>query len=138
MNIFRHKPAVAEILSGALFLGLFIITFWGNVQAYFVGDVTQALGNAGLFLLTAWIFGTFFDAIRNGLIESLIEWRFDKKAMINWDFFFLGQKEKVAQLDAHYFAYYQLDENIVIAILFYMISFLPFHFYLSMPLSPYT
>ncbi len=84
-------------------------------------------------MLSAWVIGTFFDAFRNGIIEYLIEHLF-KKAEINWDFFFRGKREKVAQLEEYFYAYYQLDTNMAIATFFFFICSALLHYCWCMPL----
>jgi len=121
----KHKPLIAEILSGFLMLGLLAITFWDETKEYFTNTQTpQVLLQAGLFILSAWIIGTFFDAVRNGIVE----WFLDKIAPLNWDFFFQGEKEKVAQFEEYYWAYYELDADLVVAIFFFNVTWLILHF----------
>ncbi len=57
--------------------------------------------------------GTFLDSIRN-LIEHVADCVGD--GPLNWDFFFYGDRDKVAQLDENYFAYYTAKANYVIGL----------------------
>lgn len=110
------------MLSGSLMLGLLAITFWDETNRYFQDKQTpHVIFQAGFFVLAAWITGTFFDAVRNGIIE---EWSKE----LNWDFFFYAEKDKVAQFEEYWWAYYQLDADLVIAIVFFNVTLLILHF----------
>ena len=61
--------------------------------------------------------GTFLDSVRN-----LLEHCWDQlSGELNWDFFFSGPRDKVAQLDEHYFAYYTAKANYVIGLLVWLL-----------------
>ena len=135
MNL-KQQPLIAEILPGSFALGLLAIAFWESpgVNAWCNDSQTTTLiFHAGLFILITWILGTFFDAIRNGVLEKLILDRCMKK--MDWDFFFKGQKEKVAQFEDHYYAYYTLGINFVIAAGFFFIAMMLIHWCWSVPFS---
>jgi uncharacterized protein len=58
---------------------------------------------------------------RDGLLDSvrnLLEhcWDHHRWGELNWDFFFRGERDKVGQLDEHYFAYYTAKANYVIGL----------------------
>ena len=66
-------------------------------------------------LFVALFCGLSFDAIRN-LFEVLWDrWSDHDPKGRCWDFFFEGKEEKVEQLINHYYSYYVLDANLVIA-----------------------
>jgi len=130
MNL-KQQPLIAEILPGSFALGLLAIAFWKSlgVNAFFNDSQTTTLiFHAGLFILITWILGTFFDAIRNGILEKLMK-------KMDWDFFFKGEKEKVAQFDNHYYAYYTMGIDFVIAAVFFFVVMLLVHWFWSVPCS---
>ena len=113
----RPGPLISELLPGALALGFPIFDyFWSNLARLDSLAKIEAGAwavSAGAFLLLAWIIGALLDAIRNGLVETWL----DRKHPINWDFFFTGEGDKILRLNEHYYAYYKLDMNFVLAIL---------------------
>ncbi len=115
---------ISEVLPGSLILGLISFTFFNGHQEMWKGIVTSGFAglilSSGAFLLLAWIIGTLIDAIRNGIIESVL----DKFQKIDWDFFFFGDREKARQFEEYFFAYYLLDFNFVISILLTLLFFL--------------
>ena len=84
------------------------------------GGVTIA--TSGLVLIVSWIIGDFFDAFR----EIIIEFIFDRWQPLWWDFFYKGNREKADQLEDYYYSYYELNINITVAIVFFLISELLF------------
>jgi hypothetical protein len=117
----RPQPLLSEILPGALLLGLLLFDYFRLKPDQF--EILSKEGGvlvlaAGAFLLLSWILGTFFDAIRN-LFEHIGDRYLGK---LNWDFFFKADREKVFQLEEHYFAYYTLNANYVIAIVLFGVA----------------
>lgn len=120
----RPQPLMSEVLPGALTLGL--VLFMLAIRNPFLLDHALAWDGAriataaGAFLLGAWIVGTFLDSIRN-LIEHVADCA--GGSPLNWDFFFYGNRDKVAQLDEHYFAYYTAKANYVIGLVVALLYF---------------
>jgi len=139
---------ISEILPGALTLALLLLDYLRSNPdplKYLLSQGTAALvAGSGAFLILSWILGTFFDAIRN-LFEHL--WDRIGRARtgegLDWDFFFKGEREKVFQLEEHYFAYYILNTNYVIGIILFglakfFLSYLsPSHYVLLLTLCPF-
>lgn len=114
-------PLVAELLSGftALFLGYFLLPYKFELHAK-PGIALPA------FAISAWILGTFIDALRNLAIESLLDnwWRID------WKFFIHGNREHVAGVEEYFFSFYRIDMDMAAAILLFLIlgPFIPYLF----------
>jgi hypothetical protein len=112
----QPQPRIAEVLTGVFMLGLLMVDYLYShpmklSELINQGTATLVVGT-GVFLLLSWIAGTFFEACRN-----LLETRWDKLAgKVHWNFFYEGEREKVAQLENYYFAYYTLAANYAIAI----------------------
>lgn len=130
----KTLPRIAEILPGAFVTILLAVSYVKSLKNVDVLNFFSNKGSlvllitAGLAFLVFWIIGTLFDALRN-----VLEWFWDKWSQINWKFFFKGKLTKVRQLEEYYYAYYTMDANFVIGIIFFFIAEL-LHSYL--PLSP--
>jgi hypothetical protein len=107
----QPQPQLGEVLPGALTLALFLVLVYDHDPDAFNYLLSPTTGAgllailAGAFLFASWIFGTLLDTIRNGLVEGVVDWC--TKQPLNWEFFVLGDREKVTQLDEYFFAYYQ-------------------------------
>jgi len=114
----RPQPQLGEVLPGALTLALFLVLVYDHYPDAFNYLLSPTTGAgllailAGAFLFASWIFGTLLDTIRNGLVEGVVDWC--TKQFLNWEFFILGDREKVTQLDEYFFAYYQAKANYAI------------------------
>jgi hypothetical protein len=105
-------------LPGALSLGLLIASYAKNNPDFIKNissDGIKLLVTSGLGLLISLILGAFFDSIRN-ILEELI---FDRLSELKWRFFLDSNPEKAHQFDIYYFAYYTLDINFAIGIVFF-------------------
>ncbi len=119
----RPQPLLSEVLPGALTLGLILYVIavkdTALVDRALQLDAAQSTIAAGAFLLGSWMVGTFLDSVRN-----LLEHRWDHLyGPLYWNFFFYGARDKVAQLDEHYFAYYTAKANYVIGLLAWLLFF---------------
>ena len=120
----RPQPQLGEVLPGALTLALFLVLVYDHtyllnyLTAPSVGPGLLAI-IAGAFLFASWIFGTLLDTIRNGVIENVVDWW--SKQPLNWEFFALGDRDKVAQLDEYFFAYYQAKANYAVGIFIFLL-----------------
>ena len=83
------------------------------------------------WFILAWLFGTFFDAFRDSVVENC---KFKEK--INWDFFFESDYTKVKQLDEFFYAYYILAVDLVISVIMAYVSIM-FIYGLSAFYSPF-
>jgi hypothetical protein len=120
----RPQPQLGEVLPGALTLALFLVLVYDHTYALnyltapSVGPGLLAI-IAGAFLFASWIFGTLLDTIRNGVIENVVDWW--SKQPLNWEFFASGDRDKVAQLDEYFFAYYQAKANYAVGIFIFLL-----------------
>jgi hypothetical protein len=87
-------------------------------------DCTKDLGIPFLILclLLSFIAGLVFDAVRNGIVDNvldgLIKWKILPKLFeVNWSFFFKENAEKVGYFYARYFTYYCFDYNLVLSLI---------------------
>ncbi|HEY3489626.1 MAG TPA: SET domain-containing protein [Candidatus Deferrimicrobiaceae bacterium] len=134
----KHQPLIGEILPGSLTVGLIAVSYF-NIHRYELSLITKDTIN-GIFALTilflsAWTTGTIYDAIRNGIVEDLL----DRKNPISWDFFFKENIDKVHQIEEYYFCYYTLEINYLIGIFIFAVLHLPVLKYIGIPyieLSP--
>jgi hypothetical protein len=115
----RPLPQLAEVLPGALTLALILVLVYDhNPDAlnYFSALNTSpgVLAILAAAFFASWIFGTFLDTIRNALVEYVVDRR--SKHPLKWEFFVLGERDKVTQLDDYFFAYYQAKANYAIGI----------------------
>ena len=111
----KGGPIVAEFLSGftALLLGYFALS----------QHLDQPLlhASAGIAIaastLMAWLIGSFVDALRNFLVEGLLDryW-----FAINWEFFVKGKQEEVANIEQYFFSFYMIDMDIAIAVVLFL------------------
>lgn len=99
---------MAELLSGFTIL----LLAYFDLKGLNFGPLRclPGLGIAAIVLL-AWIFGTFFDLLRN-----ILEWVLDfcPRMRISWDFFFEGDEQKLANLDRYFYSFYMLDADMAI------------------------
>jgi hypothetical protein len=102
-------PLVAELLSGIIALLIIYVAIHGLT---FAGIDELSSGALVVLGFLAWILGTFFDLIRN-----LLEWLWDRKAPLNWSFFFRGDQKKLENLEHYFWSFYILDADIAVAIL---------------------
>jgi hypothetical protein len=122
----RPQPQLGEVLPGALTLALFLVIVYDHAPDTFNYLVAPTTGPgllailAGAFLFAAWVAGTLIDSIRNGVIENAIDWRTARP--LNWEFFVLGDRDKVTQLDEYFFAYYQAKANYAVGLAVFLIS----------------
>jgi hypothetical protein len=124
----RPQPQLAEVLPGALTLA-FLLALINDHDPCLLNYLSAPSTGPGLlailaggFLFASWIFGTLLETIRNGVVENVVDCfckRYGKRPL-NWDFFFLGDSEKVTRLDEYYFAYYQATANYAIGSLLYI------------------
>lgn len=97
------------------------------------------MGLVFFIIVVALIFGLILDAIRNGIIEGILDEIEGKKYLkrikakpvkgvennegkINWDFFFNSNKKSIATLCNKYYNYYLFDINSISS----MVLSLPF------------
>jgi hypothetical protein len=119
----KHSPTISEILSGSLFLALLGFSLYKSDKLFFswIFQHKENSGaiiiSSGALLLLAWLIGTTIDAIRNGIVENIV----DLWSRIEWRFFFEAEYEKVKQLEEYYFAYYTLATDFVISITCFII-----------------
>ncbi len=123
----RPQPQLGEVLPGALTLGLLLVLLYDHdpdALSYLWAPTTGAgllAILAGAFLFASWIFGTLLDTIRNGVVENVVDGC--SKQPLNWDFFVLGDRDKVTQLDEYFFAYYQAKANYALgAVIFLLLA----------------
>lgn len=57
--------------------------------------------------------------MRNGVVENAIDCCSSNP--LNWEFFVLGDRDKVAQLDEYFFAYYQAKANYAVGVALFLI-----------------
>jgi SET domain len=121
----RPQPQLGEVLPGALTLGLFLLWVYDcypDKLSYLWAPNTSSallLIASASYLFASWVIGTLIDAIRNAIAEHVAD-RWSKEPL-NWDFFVTGDREKVAQLDEYYFAYYQAKANYAIGLSIFFI-----------------
>ena len=113
----RPQPLLSEVLPGALCLGL--ILYFVTMKSPGLVDKIREIESAklvlaaGAFLLGSWIVGTFLDSVRN-----LFEYCWDRCwGALNWNFFFYAPRDKVAQFEESYYAYYTAKANYVFGLL---------------------
>jgi hypothetical protein len=123
-------PLVAEFLSGstALLLGYFLLPYNFSLHS-------QAGFAIPAFALSAWIVGTFVDALRNLAVETLL----DKRWELEWALFIHGNREHIAGIEEYFFSFYRIDMDIALAILLFLIAgpFIPYAF-LNGPIASYS
>jgi hypothetical protein len=104
-------PLVAELLSGftALLLAFFLFP---------LHPIKLPSDQSGLivaaFTLIAWLLGTFIDALRNLVIEHILD--LVPPLKIEWDCLIHGKQEKVARLEEYFFAFYKIDMDMALAL----------------------
>ena len=116
---FKTQPRIAEILPGAL-VTILLAVHYVKIHPYVLIYLSNQgslvlLITAGLAFLVFWIIGTLFDALRN-----VLEGIWDRRSRIKWEFFFKEELTKVRQLEEYYFAYYSMDVNFLIGIIFFI------------------
>ena len=122
----RPQPQLGEVLPGALTLALFLVIVYDHAPDtlnYVVAPTTGAgllAILAGAFLFASWVAGTLIDSIRNGLVENVIDCCTTRP--LNWEFFVLGDRDKVTQLDEYFFAYYQAKANYAVGLAIFLIA----------------
>jgi len=104
-------PLVAELLSG----------FTALLLAYFLfprHPIQLPADQSGLivaaFTLVAWLLGTFIDALRNLVIEHILD--LIPPLKIKWEFFIHGAQEKVAKVEEYFFSFYRIDMDMALAL----------------------
>jgi hypothetical protein len=115
----KPQPLVAEILPGFTTLVIVGAAYFSKnpgaftllTQSKDLLATVAALGIGGL--IASWVIGTFFDSCRD-----LVEWAVDKWSPLNWEFLFTGPAEDIDRLNDWYLAYYFLNANYVVAIIF--------------------
>jgi hypothetical protein len=120
MNIsLKPGPIIAIWLPGFA-LTMFIVlslSQWDLVGL--VGEVQSKSGGSFWIMLAviaiAFVVGQFLDAARDVILENLIFDRICGK--VRWEFFFEGNKEKLQNLEEFFYRWYEMDANIVVAIL---------------------
>jgi len=117
----KHKHLIAEILPGALFIGLIAYIYFKSHAGQFSMLVTARSVNlivsSGIAFVAALLVGNFLDAVRNVMEEYL----WDKLYPLNWDFFFEEPYTKVQQLEDYYFSYFKFDCNICYCIILFFV-----------------
>ena len=68
------------------------------------------------FIAIAFVIGQFLDAARDVFLENLLFARFC--GQVKWEFFLEAKKEAIENLEDWYYTWYEMDANIVMAILF--------------------
>ena len=129
MNL-KQLPLISEILP-AFYLGMLLVfTFWYPLKLifYFSDQVTTLLYQAGVFLFVAWVCGAFFDAVRNGIVEGLLESY--TRVSINWSALYdkNADNKKIDYFYENYYEYYCLGINFVIASFCYLVLSVVIHY----------
>jgi heme/copper-type cytochrome/quinol oxidase subunit 4 len=109
---------IAYFLPGLPFITGVFITL-EQVQAFpaLLGCMKDlSIGFLILSLILSFIVGLIFDAVRNGVIDNLLDWMLSKEFEVNWKFFYTGKSKKVGFFYARYFSYYCFDFNMVVSL----------------------
>jgi len=110
-------PLVAELLSG--FTALLLMYF--ELHGLDLTALKELQGaRIAVFILLAWLMGTFFDVIRN-LLEHVWDHKRLVKEPLNWEFFFKGEDGKLANLEHYFYSFYMLDADMAIALILFLI-----------------
>jgi len=128
LNLKPH-PLVAHWIPGfvACSIILFSVFIWDYEWLINLITHTTTQGLALIiFLLSivSFVIGEALDAIRNSFIEDCL----DKKSKINWDFFSMGEREKITNIDEWYFTWYAFSVNMCSAILIGLVGALLLYF----------
>lgn len=105
-------PLVAEFLSGAtpLLLGYFLLPYPFTLHSE-AGFAIPA------FAILAWIAGSFLDAARNLVVESIL----DNWWPVEWKYLIEGERERIAAIEQHYLSFYQIDMDMTLAVVFFLV-----------------
>jgi hypothetical protein len=115
----KPQPVIGELLPGFTAISILVAAYLLHNSAalteseHLASSAPILAGGLAFILLTSWVLGTLFDAIRD-----LLEWPLDKYwFQINWNFLSEGTEVQVQKVDNHWLAYYFLTGNFSIALL---------------------
>jgi hypothetical protein len=111
----KVAPLVAELLSG--FTIVLLSYFLFPLHPIKLPQGQSALIVAA-FTLIAWLVGTLIDAMRNLLIEILLD--LIPPLRIQWDFLIHGDQEKVAKVEEYFFSFYKIDMDMAVALTLFL------------------
>jgi hypothetical protein len=80
--------------------------------------VDQSALVVAAFTLIAWLLGTFVDALRNAVVEHLLDLLPPLK--IRWGFFIHGEQEKITRVEEYFFSFYRIDMDMAVAITLFL------------------
>lgn len=114
----KPQPVIGELLPGFTTTSILVAAYLLHNSAALTESERLAssapvlAGGLALLLLTSWVLGTFFDAIRD-----LLEWPLDIFWFpLNWSFLSEGTEAQVRQVESQWLAYYFLTGNFSIAL----------------------
>jgi hypothetical protein len=119
LNLKPH-PLVAHWIPGITLCSIILFSVFNwNYKCLIISIAPSTQGLAfSVFLLTivSFIIGEALDAFRNSIIEGCLDKK--KKNKIKWDFFCMGEKDEINNIDEWYFTWYAFSVNMCSAILF--------------------
>jgi hypothetical protein len=119
----KPQPVIGELLPGFTAISILVAAYLLHNNAALTGSEHLAssapiiAGGLAFLLLTSWVLGTFFDAIRD-----LLEWPLDKYWFeVNWEFLSKGTEAQIQNVESQWLAYYFLTGNFSIALILCLI-----------------
>lgn len=114
----KPQPVIGELLPGFTAISILVAAYLLHNSAalaeaeHLASSAPLLAGGLALLLLTSWVLGTLFDAIRD-----LLEWALDKFWFpLNWRFLSEGTEAQVQQVEGQWLAYYFLTGNFSVAL----------------------
>lgn len=118
----KPHPLVAHWVPGvvACFVILASISRWefGKLLAFVSPTSSGLIFSIFIITVLAFVVGQLLDGLRNSFLES----RWDKKQPIKWDFFFEAEKDRIEVMDDNYFTWYAFDVNMCSALVIGLLS----------------
>jgi hypothetical protein len=115
----KPQPVIGELLPGFTAISILVAPYLLHNSAalteseHLASSAPILAGGLAFLLLTSWVLGTLFDAIRD-----LLEWPLDYFWFkLNWSFLSEGTEVKVQQVESHWLAYYFFTGNVSIALI---------------------
>ncbi len=117
MNISLKPGPIISIWLPGFALTVFVSL---SLQGWNLAGVVGPEKSVGFWSVVAiiaisFVVGQFLDAVRDVVLENLV---FDKICgKVKWEFFFEAKKESLDNLEDWFYTWYEMDANIVVAIL---------------------
>jgi len=115
----KPQPVIGELLPGFTAISILVAAYLlhnsvaRTESEHLASSAPILAGGLAVLLLTSWVLGTLFDAIRD-----LLEWPLDKYwFQINWNFLSEGTEVQVQKVESQWLAYYFLTGNFSIALI---------------------